>query len=87
MTVPERMNFSTSSKGCWGSFSNQKIILQIFDLYTGFKEGFSEKMQYDSPKMREAGSKAAWNFSKNSSVLVKPPVPYSLLLLCHKMVR
>ena len=62
MTVPERMNFSTSSKGCWGSFSNQKIILQIFDLYTGFKEGFSEKNAIWFSKNEGGGVKGRMEF-------------------------
>ena len=34
----------------------------------------SRNLQYDFPKMR-GGSKAVWNFSENSSVLVVPSVP------------
>ena len=36
-----------------------------------------KKAQHDFPKMRGGGSKAVWNFSKNSSVLVEPSFPYS----------
>ena len=36
-----------------------------------------KKAQHDFPKMRgRGGSKAVWNFSENSSVLVTPSVPY-----------
>ena len=35
-----------------------------------------KKLQHNFSKMRGGGSKAVWNFSKNSSVLVAPPVPY-----------
>ena len=35
-----------------------------------------KKAQHDFPKMRGGGSKAVWNFSKNSSVLEEPPFPY-----------
>ena len=35
-----------------------------------------KKAQHDFPKMRGGGSKAVWNFSKNSSVLVEPSFPY-----------
>ena len=37
-----------------------------------------KKLQYDFPKMGGGGwgSKATWNFSENSSVLVAPLVPY-----------
>ena len=34
-----------------------------------------KKAQHDFPKMRGGGSKAVWNFSKNSSVLETPPFP------------
>ena len=34
-----------------------------------------KKAQHDFPKMRGGGSKAVWNFSKNSSVLEEPPFP------------
>ena len=42
-----------------------------------FFEGFVsiiKKLQHNFPKMR-GGSKAAWNFSENSSVLETPSVP------------
>ena len=35
-----------------------------------------KKPQYDFPKMRGGGSKAIWNFSEKTSVLVGPSVPY-----------
>ena len=34
-----------------------------------------KKLQYNFPKMRGGGSKAGWNFSKNSSNLVAGPFP------------
>ncbi len=37
---------------------------------------FLKNPQYDFPKMRWGGSKAVWNFSKNSSVLVRTCFPY-----------
>ena len=36
-----------------------------------------KKAQHDFPKMRGGGSKAVWNFSKNSSVLEEPSFPYT----------
>ena len=69
MTVPKRMNFWKSSEGGGGggSFSIQKFILQILDLYTGL---FGKKLQYGFPKIWVGGTKAVWNFSESSSVLV-----------------
>ena len=37
---------------------------------------FLKNPQYDFPKMRGGGSKAVWNFSENSSVLVGGGFPY-----------
>ena len=34
-----------------------------------------KKAQHDFPKMRGGGSKAVWNFSKNSSLLEMPSFP------------
>ena len=56
-------------------FSIQKFILQIFAIINGTSVMNSGKnLQYDFPKMR-GRSKAVWNFSENSSVLVGPSVP------------
>ena len=65
--VSKTDEFSKSTKG-WGSFSIQKFMLQIRDLWIG---------QHDFPKMRGEGraSKAVWNFSENTSVLETPFVP------------
>ena len=44
MTLPKRMNFRKSFKGWGGSLSIQKLVLHIFDLYTGiFTELFRGK--------------------------------------------
>ena len=42
VTLPNRMNFRKSSKG-GGSFSIQKSILQVWDLYTGLQIGIFGK--------------------------------------------
>ena len=50
-----------------GSFSIQKCMLQILDLYKFFLGMIPKKLQYNFPKMREwfggGRSKAVWNFS------------------------
>ena len=59
-----------------GPFPIQKFMLQIFAIINASSVMYSEKKaQHDFPKMRGGGSKAVWNFSKNSSVLVGPPFP------------
>ena len=50
-----------------GSFSIQKIMLQILDRYEGFFGSFPKKK---AREFSEGGSKAVCNFSENSSVLV-----------------
>ena len=65
------MNFRKSSEGGGGSFSIQKFVLQIFAIIDDTSVmNFGKKLQYDFPNMRGGGSKAVWNFSENSSVLV-----------------
>ena len=52
------------------SFSIQKFILQILDLYKGpFLDVFGKKLQYNFLKMR-GGVEAVWYFSENSTDLV-----------------
>ena len=64
---PYQNGFRRGREG--GSFSIQKIILQIFAILNGTLVMNSRKnLQYNFPKMRE-GSKAVWNFSENLSVL------------------
>ena len=71
------MNFRKSSEGGGGSFPIQKIMLQIFAIIKGtFVHEFRKKRQHDFPKMR-GESRAVWNFSENSSVLVWVYVPKS----------
>ena len=62
-----------------GVIFNPKIYIAAFGLlYRTLNREFLEKLQYKFTKMRGWGgvSKAVWNFSENSSVLVPPPVPY-----------
>ena len=69
------MNFRKSSKG-GGSFSIQKFILQIFAIIDDtLVMNFRKNLQYDFPKNEGGGSKAVWNFSENSSVLVANGFP------------
>ena len=42
-----------------------------------------KKLQYNFPKMRGGGSKAVWNFSKNSSDLVAGPFPMESIVYDH----
>ena len=76
MAQPNRMNFRKCSKGGGGgSFSIQKFILHILDLFKGLFFGrFPKTMQYNFTKMRRL--KAVWNVSENSSDLVPPAFPY-----------
>ena len=54
-----------------GSFSIQKFILQIFAIIDDTSVmNFRKNLQHNFPKMRGGGSKAVWNFSENSFVLV-----------------
>ena len=57
-------------------FQSKNLYCRFWTLIQGFKEGFSEKLQYKIPNLR-GGWKAVWNFSENSSVLVLPPIPKS----------
>ena len=79
MAVLKRMIFRKSSKGGReGYFQSKKFIADFGPLYRAFKRAFRKKMHCDFPKMRGArggDSKAVWNFSKKSSVLVPSPVP------------
>ena len=55
VALSNQMNFRKSSKGGrgGGSFSIQKFIIQVLDLYKGLFFGhFPKKMQYNFPKMR-----------------------------------
>jgi len=55
----------------------QKFMLQIFAIINASSVMYSgKKAQHDFPKMRGGGSKAVWNFSKNSSLLEMPSFPY-----------
>ena len=54
--VPKGKNCWKSSKG--GSFSIQNYIVDIWTFIQGFKQGFSEKLQYDFLKMRGGGGAA-----------------------------
>ena len=58
-----------------GSFSIQKFMLHILDFYVRlFLEVFRKNIATWF-SANEVGSKAVWNFSENSSVLVAWPVP------------
>ena len=51
-------------------------ITTFLPLYSTSAMNFRENPQYDFPKIRGVvGSKAVWNFSENSSVLVCVDVP------------
>ena len=63
--------------GGWGVISNLKIY--VADFVAGFFRRFQKKLQPDFPKMRGGGSKAVWDFSENSSILVASPVPKGIL--------
>ena len=75
------MNFQKTSKGKGGFVFNPKIYVADFGpLNRAFfpPDVFRKKdLQHDFPKMLEGGkkSKAVWNSSENSSVLVSSPVP------------
>ena len=64
--------FSEKFQKGGGSFPIQKFILQIFAIINGTLVMNSGKnLQYDFPKTRGGGgSKAIWNFSEKTSVLV-----------------
>ena len=90
VTVPDRMNFRKSSKGRWeggGSFSIQKIVLQILGLYTGlYKNWFSEKTAIWFSE-NERGSQRPFDFfQKKSSDFVAPPFPNQKLVDLTKCV-
>ena len=51
---------------------NPKIYISDFG---PLNRACRKKLQYGFLKMRGGGSKATWNFSENSSVLLWPPVP------------
>ena len=57
-----------------GSFSIQKFILQILDLYKGLEKGFLKKMQYDYSKLR-GGHRPCGIFPKIHPFWLAPPVP------------
>ena len=62
VTLPKCLIFAEVAKGRGrevGSFSMQKFMLQILDLYTQlFELAFPKKKEYDFPKMRGVGSKS-----------------------------
>ena len=91
MAQPKRMNFWKSSKrgGEGGSFPIQKFMLQIFAIINASSVMNSgKKAQHDFPKMRgEGGSKAVWNFSKNSSVLEMSSSPKEEVYMHLSLVR
>ena len=62
-----------------GSWNTQKFLHMNIRTFVAI---LSRNPQYDFPKMRGGrGSKAVWNFSENSSVLVGPSVPKSTWIL------
>ena len=66
------------------SFSIQKFILHIFAIIDDTSVmNFGKNLQHNFPKMRGGGggSKALWNFSENSSVLVGTGFPKSKMEL------
>ena len=70
------MNFRQSSKGRGGNISDPKNYIAFFyigDIFDAQSQCIPKKSQCDFLKMRGGGggeSKAVWNFSENSSVLV-----------------
>ena len=55
---------------------NPKFFIPDFCYYRRyFDREFQKKLQYNFPKMRGGGSKAVWNFYKNSTVLEGWPFP------------
>ena len=69
--VPKRMN--------GGHFPFKNVCCRFWTFIGFFLDMIPKKLQYNFPKMREwvggGRSKAVWNFSENSSVLVAWPVP------------
>ena len=66
------MDFRKGSKGAGGGLS-RNLYCRFWTCIQGFKQGFlGGKLQYKFRKMFVCGegSKAIWNFSENSSVLV-----------------
>ena len=86
MKTPKRMFFRKSSKK-GGSFPIQKFILQIFAIINGTLVMNSGKnLQYNFPKTRGGGgSKAIWNFSEKTSVLVSSVVPKLKWTFFHRL--
>ena len=56
-----------------GHFQSKKLC-RFWTFKQVFFGDFFEKLQHDYLKMRGGGSKAIWNFSENSSILVWPLV-------------
>ena len=76
MMMPLNRDGSRYQNG-WIFESFQKFMLQILDLYKGFfSDVFWKIFATHFPNMKGGGSRAVWNFSENSSVLVAWPVPY-----------
>ena len=72
-TCPSKTDkFAESSEAVGGSFLIQKSILQIV-----LRIYLNAQMLMCPQKIGRRGSKGAWNFSPNSSVLVPSPVPYN----------
>ena len=84
MAQPNRMNFRKCSKGGGGgSFSIQKFILHILDLFKGLFFGrFPKTMQYNFTKMRRL--KAVWNVSEIHLIWYRQP---SLIFLIGPSVE
>ena len=71
------MSFRKNSKG-EGVISNPKIYIADFCHYKRFFGHEFRKKTAIWFSENEAGPKAVWNFSENSSLLVGPPVPHRL---------
>ena len=66
--------------GGGGHFQSKNLCCRFFAIINASSLMYSrKKAQHDFPKMRGGGgSKAVWNFSKNSSLLETPPFPKNL---------
>ena len=79
VTLPKRMDFRKVPKGVGG-------VIFTPDFGPLNRASFErKKLQHVIPKrMGGGGSKAVWNFSENSSVLVASPVPITEITLLHR---
>ena len=82
------MNFRKISKGGGGSFSFQQFMLQIFAIIADTSVlNFRKNLQLNFfENDGGGGSKAIWNFSKNSSVLEGVGVPYTRMASLIKVI-